>query len=52
MENKLKNLLDLAKPLPENRPDMAIEKLTEIKRESDGKAGFGMPEMRREVRCP
>jgi hypothetical protein len=35
MENKLKTLIDLAKPLPESRPDAAIEKLTEIKRENE-----------------
>ena len=35
MENKLKNLLDLIKSLPESRPDIAREKLTEIKRESE-----------------
>lgn len=35
MESKLKTLLDLAKALPENKLDAAIEKLTEIKRDSD-----------------
>ena len=35
MENKLGKLLDLAKSLPESRLDIAIEKLTEIKRESE-----------------
>ncbi|MDR0638303.1 MAG: IS1595 family transposase [Spirochaetaceae bacterium] len=35
MENNLKKLLDLAKSLPESRLGIAIEKLTEIKRESE-----------------
>jgi hypothetical protein len=30
MENKLKNLIDLVKSLPESRLDVAIEMLTEI----------------------
>ena len=39
MKNKLKTLLDLAKSLPENRLNAAIDKLREIKQESDKKNG-------------
>ncbi|MDR1147336.1 MAG: hypothetical protein LBK66_01755, partial [Spirochaetaceae bacterium] len=44
MENKLKNLLDLAKSLPESSLDVAVEKLTEIKRESEKEKIRPVPE--------
>jgi transposase-like protein len=44
MENKLKNLIDLVKSLPESRLDVAIEKLTEIKRESEKEKIRAVPE--------
>ena len=44
MENKLGKLLDLAKSLPESRLDIAIEKLTEIKRESEKEGTRPVPE--------
>lgn len=44
MENKLKTLLDLAKSLPENRLNAAIDKLREIKQESDKEKTGKTPE--------
>jgi hypothetical protein len=54
MENKLKTLLDLAKGLPENRLDIAIEKLAEIKRDSDKEKSSlppKLPKVRRQTHC-
>ena len=46
MGNKLKTLLDLAKRLPENKLDVAIEKLTEIRREGENGESVSTP------KCP
>jgi predicted RNA-binding Zn-ribbon protein involved in translation (DUF1610 family) len=44
MKNKLKNLIDLVKSLPGSRLDVAIEMLTEIKRESKKEKIRSVPE--------
>jgi transposase-like protein len=43
MESKLKTLLDLAKRLPEDKLAVAIEKLTEIKREGEKGKSVSIP---------